>query len=474
MADNTEKQEKIEQIIDFSSYNTKNVAYNLYKRFMVHGNDAQFLVMPTGTGKTAVAVATAGIVAHKMKTDINLFIIAPKAKLEEDSWRWTVDQYNNIAKYKLHIYEQSTPEGITYANKNNYLRKMDIKAMPKKRRENLKILNEWHKDVTKTPTFFIIDEAHMFKNGSSKRTRALVKLTKGSLVLGLSATPMSNGYVSDGIGYLLFNRFYSSKSAFEKEHIPPSAFNEYYQPQVYLPNGDINPNVFMNLDLFLERIYKTLYNPPIRIDFDMPDTNIISYSYDIDTETHKIMKKCHKDYRERRYDNYMEYLYDLRNAIALDMNHRRTLAKVLLKYKPKQPLIFYYMNTELEGIEYTLQQLGYNYSLINGQNAYSDVNVDDTNQAIVIQYSSGASAIEFKKSDCSIFYGLQYSWQDTKQAFGRNVRRGMTGEVNHIFTVATSVYDNKIFEALSQKSEFEDDYKKKLAYEIAYDEGGES
>src|SRR5699024_2737528 len=339
--------------------------------------------------------------------------------------------------------------------------------------EKMSFFKTWAKHVAENPTFFIIDEAHLFKNATSKRSRILVRLIKNSLSLGLSATPMSNGYVKDGVNYLVMNGFYKSNNDFENQHDLKQHYDKYYKPDVFYPDVSIDPNRFKYLDTFFKRISQTIYAPVVEIDFDMPDTETFVLSYDIDKQTHQIMKEHHKSYRNREYDNYMQYLFDLRNAIALDMNHRRELAKILIKEKPKQPLIFYYTNKELEAIEFTLQKSGWDYSIINGQHGYEDLDKSIIDQAIVIQYASGASAIEFKDSNCSIFYGLQYSWQDTKQAFGRNVRRGMTHDVNYYFTVATSVYDNKILEGLKSKSEFEDEYKKALAHDIAYDDESE-
>ena len=62
--------------INFSANSTRSVAIQLYER--LQSNIFQVLTLPTGAGKTAVAVATAGIFAHKRKQDINVFVIAPQ------------------------------------------------------------------------------------------------------------------------------------------------------------------------------------------------------------------------------------------------------------------------------------------------------------------------------------------------------------------------------------------------------------
>src|SRR5699024_12100353 len=94
-------------MIDFSHKNTRNVAISLYKRMIQNKYKFQTLTLFTGFGKTAISVATAGIYAIHFKQDINVFIIAPRTKLDDGSWEKTIDEYNKIAKYKLNILDKS-------------------------------------------------------------------------------------------------------------------------------------------------------------------------------------------------------------------------------------------------------------------------------------------------------------------------------------------------------------------------------
>ena len=139
--------------------------------------------------------------------------------------------------------------------------------------------------------------------------------------------------------------------------------------------------------------------------------------------------------------------------------------------KPKQPLIFYHTNAEFDRIAFTLDKMGWDYKKINGHsdsNTMADIDKSDINQAIVIQYKSGGSGIEFPQSDMTIFYGLQYSWGETEQAMGRNMRRGMPKDliVEQIFLVATNPHDAKVFNALQNKQKFTEKFKEAIAEEI--------
>lgn len=459
--------------IDYSAQSTRTTAIALYKRMTELNSHFQMLVLGTGQGKTAISVATAGLFAVRFKQDINVFVIAPRSKLDEASWEWTIEEYNKIAKYKLNLIDTSTPQGLMVAKKNDRLRKKDIKAMPPNRKKKLKFIKKWHEQTRERPTIFLIDEAHHFKNPTSKQTKALQKLIHSNLAIGMSATPMPNGLLQDGVSYLVLNQMYNSKNHFYDEHIPPGMYDKFYRPDVFTTDGEIDPNRFYNLDQFHHEVEQTIFAPQIEVDFDLPDTRISNIHYDLTADTIQKLKQCHKDYRERRYDSYMKYLSDLRELIGDDLNHARTLAKLLMT-KPKQPLIFYHTNAEFDRIAFTLDKMGWDYKKINGHsdsNTMADIDKSNINQAIVIQYKSGGSGIEFPQSDMTIFYGLQYSWGDTEQALGRNVRRGMSKDitVDHVFTVATNPHDAKVFEALQKKKKFTEKFKEELAEDINND-----
>lgn len=458
-------------MIDFSHKNTRNIAISLYKRMTENNYKYQTLTLFTGFGKTAISVATAGLFAVRFKQDINVFIVAPRTKLDDGSWEYTINEYNKIAKYKLNILDKSTPQGLDIANKNDKLLKRDIKAMPEKKRNKLKFLKEWKEATNETPTVFLIDEVQMFKNPTTNRSKALKKLMTNGIGLGITATPMSNGLLEDGVSYLIFNGFYDSKNQFEKQHIPRGMYDEYYKPDVYTKDHEIDPNRFINLPLFEDRIKQTVYAPKVEVDFKMPNTQAHTVAYDLSPQTIYNMRKIHLDYKQRRYDSYMGYLSDLRRAIGSDLSHARQLAKIILANPGRQPLIFYATNAELEAIQYTLQQIHVDYKTINGHpdsDKVQDIDHSFKNQAIIIQYKAGGAGIEFKNSSMTIFYGLQHSWEDTEQAMGRNVRRGMDNDltIDHLFLVATNPYDVKVFESLERKESFSERLLIGLAEEI--------
>lgn len=456
--------------IDFSMKSTKNISLALYERLL--NNKFQVLTMHTGTGKTAIAVLTAGLLAHHVKQDINVFLIATRNKLDEGSWEDVIDQYNSLSKYKLNLIAKETPRGLIDAKKNDDYLVRDLKQMEKEGidTKSIKQMKKWIKQTSKETTVFIIDEVQNFKNATRKQSKSLQKLLKKSkgIGIGLSATPMSNGMVQDGISYLVLNGLYKSENDFKNEHIYKQYHNDkFYRPDIFLPDGRLDENRFINLDIFNNNIDKTVFIPETKIDLKLPNTNIYNKTYQLSNSTSKKIEQCNNAYKERRYDSYMQYLMDIKKLIGADENHRNELKQIIKSNDSKQPLIFYYSNEELKAIINTLNSISYEYSIINGENSIKNIDKNNVNQAIVIQYKAGGAGIEFPKSNLSIIYGLQYSWQDTEQALGRNVRSGMSHDVKQYFLISTHPHDDNVFVALKKKKEFTEEFLEKLAIKIS-------
>lgn len=458
--------------INFSDTNTRNIAKKLYSRIVQNDYKYQTLTLFTGFGKTAIAVATAGIFAHQQKRDINIFIVATKRKIEDNSWRQTVEQYNQIAEYKLNIMEITTHQGLLVAKKNDSLAKKEIKAMREGRQKQLRFLNKWKKEMKEVPTIILVDEVQLMKNATAKTSKALMKLMEDSITIGLSATPMPNGMLDDGIAYLVYNNYYKNQADFRNKHIPPRMYNKYYKPDVYTIDYEIDPNRFYDLDLFKERIKATTFVPDAEVDFEIPNQKLHTLAYDLSQKTINDIYDMSKNYKERRYDSYRQYLSDIKRAISQDRSHIERMKQVVVDNDDKQPLIFYETNVQLEAIETGLNELDIPFKRINGQ-AHSDriEEIDDsnTNQAIIIQYKSGGNSIEFTHSYVSIFYGLIYSWGDISQAMGRNIRRGMSkgSYVNQYFLLATHPHDSHIYDVIERKEEFSEDLLLELAENVS-------
>lgn len=458
--------------IDFSEKNTRSIAIGLYKRMIQYNSKYQNLTLFTGYGKTAISVATAGIFAVQMKQDINVFILAPKKKIEDQSFQKTIEQYNEIAEYKLNIIGCTTPQSLVIAYKNDKLLKKEIKQMSEKVQNKLIFFKDWKKQVDDKPTIILIDESQMFKNPTSKRGKALKKLMENAIAIGLSANPMPNGKLDDGVGYLIYNDFYKNQQDFRDQHIPFHFFDEYYQPQVFTKDHEIDPKKFKGLNEFNEQVKRTMYAPIVEVNFNIPQRQVHTSPYDLTQQTIDEMQDLHKEFKKGGFEWYIQYLAKVKRAIGTDRGHAQHMADTILQHPDTQPLIFYETYAELEVIEEKLQEIEMPYTIINGRTkkgTLTEFNHEDRNQAVVIQYKAGGMAIEFKKSRLSIFYSLVYSWGDIEQAMGRNVRRGESRDeiVNQIYLLATHPHDAKVFDVIERKARHSHELLEEVQEELA-------
>lgn len=554
-----------EQVIFFTEGSTEKASQG----WLAHSKDDKFslLSLPTGHGKTAIAVRTVGLLADQIGEDVGIYLIAPKAKIEEESWAFTINQYREYVKDNVYLHTEMKPDILGNANKHDSIpnKEWQHQAKMKNKETVIEYLKKQHekgnkitykqaikeafynkdpvrwqslrdarlslkKDIlplfkpkkgeVQKPIVIVIDEVHMFKNPKSNRGKALSKLTKWTKSFGLTATPMSNGLFQDGVGYLVYNGYYTSYSACQKEHVSPRHLDRYYRPDIYLSDGSIDPNRFKYLDEFIERIDQTIYMPNIPIDFDIPEIETTIQRYRLSDATIKKIGDFTKQYNNREYESHGAYLSDVKGAIGSDIDHRRALVRILIdeekEHKRKgtrlvQPLVFYDNNRELgddpkqmfddmivhfrenkgvelnpkqrdalyqkildsekleRGILWSLAKLGKRYGMINGKYSRKTLDVSDPDRVLVIQYKAGGAGIEFTKSNLSIFYGVQYSWQDTEQAIGRNVRRGQDHIVRNYFILSDSPHDYLVWEKLMSKKAFTERAKVELADQLPSD-----
>lgn len=426
------------------------------------------LTTETGTGKTYVAIRTAWLINPKTV----LLILDPKSKILEAGWQDSLDSFNEAKNSDLQIHEFNyekliNEKGITAINN---------------------VLND--AKTNNRPVLLIFDELHYLKlsvSGTmSKRTRAAIKLHQSGLVtktIGITATPMPNSYL-DGGTYFILGGYYPNKSAFLQDQIV--MFNDYHAPVVKDANNNVSRKFFKDpdkLDLWLKDMTINSTNqsslPPIkkvRLDFDLD--NKTPYIFDDYVELSDDSEpKTHRKYYNilRKMRSYFEYptvfTATMRKIITTDNNRINKLGWILYKifYNDPDPapvLIFYQYNLEMNTIVEFLQTNAYfkdkiELKFVNAK--HKDVQTPKNPYTVIlIQYRAGSAAIEYPTSKTSIFFMPTYSYQDFKQAKGRNVRDGGKFTVTHYELSARGTLDDLVWSTLDSKKSFSNKLKTKF------------
>lgn len=414
--------------LDFNSKSITDISNELVER--TKSSKAQILVLPTGFGKSAIITSAMGQMSRPTA------ISAPKIVINQLGWQNTIAQYNHqFGENPIDLYTATTPDKLA-----------NILGHPKS-------MVEFYKHM-KGGTL-VLDEVHMFKTPTSKRAKQLHKLPDNVFRLGLSATPLTNDMINDGISYLIMNGNYSSKTQAYRELGLDNLVGEYNQLLVYEKDGTINKNMWPLYDRFMKELSEVLYVPNVSLkDIEMP--NLTNHIVQMSNE--KLTEDVHSlnaAYKQRMFDSIGDFILELLERINVDKTRIENLMKIVQDKNTVCPLIFYFHNFSRDRIIEEFNKNGIKYQMVNGQNDIEDLDFK-SELPILMQFQSANAGAEFKQSNTSIYFENQYSYNLQVQSRGRNVRRGMKHDVNHYYFLSDVEFEREIFNRVQNKEELND------------------
>lgn len=422
---NDKKIDQVEFKIDWSDESTQTHSEQLISSF--DKELMRFLKMPTGTGKTAVVVAALGKLQKQAGEQLPFVVTAPTAVINGLGWQRTIKSYND-------------------AQPDNQLNPLLVTSVDKfanalaHRPTFLKIVKALGQNG-----MLVLDEAHKYKNPTSKRSKTLQKL-QAFRKIALSATPLTNDVVMDSASYLIMGGYYNNKTDFMNKSDLVNHIGQFGELMIYNRDGHINDLIWPYYHSLLKEWSKILYAPDIDVkDLDMPNmhTKLIQLPHSDDLTAD--MKSLSHAYRSRMFDSYIDMYMEYVERLHNDDTRIKALTKILDDPKTKQPLIFYVNEVVKDSIVKVLEDRKQEYQVVSGGNSFRDVDLDK-DCPILVQYYSGAEGIEMKNSNTTIYYQNQSSYMILTQARGRNVRRGMTHDVYQYHLIADEPIDQKIFD----------------------------
>ena len=430
--------------IDWSDASTSNNGTVVGER--MRNNQMTLLKMPTGSGKTAVSVYALGELQKQHGKPLSFIVIAPSKTVEGLGWHNTIAAYNRaFPDNQLHPKTITTPGKLT-----------NIIAHPQSQLEMIKLIGN--------NGYIIVDELHLYKNPTSKRSKMLQKINMFHK-LGVTATPLTNDRVLDMCSYLILGGYYTSKNNFEDKSGIKSFKNEFGAYGIYLYDGNVNtfawPYYFQLLDEFKE----ILYAPNVDVkSLDMPDVESHIIQLEENEQLLSDLKSLKYAQRKRMFESITDYLIAVANRITRDEKRLDKLIDIVKKHK--QPLIFYRYNDARDAVIEKLNEHGISHQLISGNTNFEEIDHSST-APILIQYQAGAASIELKNSDCTIFYENQSSHISLIQGRGRNVRRAMeTDLVHHYYLISDCGFDQELYERVHRGEELSNEILEEMAEEF--------
>ena len=367
----------------------------------------------TGGGKTFMAIRAAA----KKLPKVNLFVLTTKKQVDAHHWEDSIDSYNKV-----------TGSDITYTVTNyEHIR------TPKHFKPTLEMVSK----VQDRPTILILDECQRMKGYSSTSTSksiiALSRLDNVIRTIGLSATLASNS-ILDACNYLILAGYYTSKTQFLNHHV--KFFDDHFQPIVKDFSGNISPELINNYSQLVQLIDHITVT--INTENKVPQRKAWQKIFKYDKATQKEYRQIIKDYKLGVYDSVQTAIMAEREFVALHAGQRNQYVKELItdKNRPNTPiLIFYQYTIERETLwDYIKKELpDYEVKTIAGDTKKLDVSKPKNPKTIfLIQYRAGGEGLNAPWSRFTIFYTPTNSYQDFKQAQGRNRRAGSTETVYQV------------------------------------------
>lgn len=366
----------------------------------------------TGLGKTIMALEH----AHRYEPIGNLVVVAPASKVKTGDWQREIDRYRGMAppiEVFVVSYEKFTKTWRDYVDEN---------------------------------TTIIADECHFICNSQSKRGKAVqIAARLCHQFIGLSATPLPNGWVSME-NYAIIFGLVKNKTEFVQTY------------QIIDRRRGFPLLIGYRSEDVMQRFWHQVSKPLARSgDLDLP-SQLLYTPITQSKETAKEFAEVRKTrvYGEELLDSAPKLFMTLRQLTTPD---RLAPLENVLNDTNENVVVFYNFNSEREAILRLLEkkfkdrkvfeQSGH-ASRLPKREAWDSLSGSVT----LAQYQSASQAIELTYASITVFFSPTYSYSNFTQAQGRTKRNGQDKTVLFYLFNVEGTLDGAIYKCLQAKNDF--------------------
>ncbi|MDR3022222.1 MAG: DEAD/DEAH box helicase [Clostridiales bacterium] len=411
------------------------------------------LLADMGTGKTITAIALMGRLFLDDKCR-RVLIAAPKSILPV----WA-NELNKFADFDYQIYK--TPSDA---------KDSQFDLLSNKNKLNIVILNYesiWRLEkefLEYKPDMIIADESSKIKNSTAKQSKALHilgNMSKYNIIL--SGTPITNSPLDIYSQYKFLNNKIFSEN--------------WWNFQKKYANFDQNNRIvgFKNIGNLLQRMHEVAYRVKLTSVVDMPPVVNLLRIVGLNPEQRKLYKELHKGLlhildQQVSHDNVLVKLLKLSqftggfvttdSGEVLPSNTAKLdeLKNLLDEFADKKIVIFARFIAEINAICAILEQKEIKYSLVYGDTANRQIQVDNFQNDIetrvfVGQIATAGMGITLTAAHTTIYFSLDYSYANYEQSKSRTFRIGQSFPCTYIHLIVENSIDSKVFSALQNKKD---------------------
>ena len=294
----------------------------------------------------------------------------------------------------------------------------------------------------------IADEAAWLRNPQSKQSKALYEIKQsGGLFIGLTGTPLSNGWI-DFAGYSKLFGFTKGITEFK---------NKYCRIQDYKGWPEI---IGYNNIPELERQFKSVaFRLSSEQAAELPDRRMLGVNIRLNDKDMKRYITC----KLTRQDPQTGELLDNSSRLLSVLRQSTTDGRLdnllsVVNDTSDNVVVFYNYISERKAILKALSKTDKKILRYDGEVhdklPASDAEIQNT--ILVAHYKSASTGLNLQWANVTIYFSPTYSYQEFEQSIGRTHRNGQTKKcLYYLFNVKGTV-DRDIWNCLRDKKDFND------------------
>lgn len=400
--------------------------YNYQEDYLNGLPNSCIMAADLGTGKTLMSLAH----WERQATGRPLLVVAPASKIRTGDWqeeaeRWFGDglpaiTYISYESLRLMDKETKRPRWWKYTGARNGGTVYDV----------------------------IADECHSLKNPQAKQSKAIYEITQsGGLFIGLSGTPMPNGWI-DFAGYSKIFGFTHGITEFKNRYCRYVDYKGF--PELIGYN---------NIDEMKDQFKMVAFQLSRDLAAELPSRQMLAVNVHLTPATSKLYLACKVTRQHPKTGELLDNSSRLLSVLRQSTTDARLDSLLSITGDTSDNIVVYYNYiSERKAILKLLAKTDKKILRYDGEVhdklPASDANISNT--VLVAHYKSASTGLNLQWANVTIYFSPSYSYQEFEQSIGRTHRNGQTKKcLYYLFNVKNTV-DRDIWQCLREKRDFND------------------
>lgn len=431
--------------------------YQKYSIDFIENNPISALLLSCGLGKTSITLTAINDLMFDSFDVSKVLVICPIRVA--NTWVQECKKWEHLNDLRISVAVGSEMERLRALRA-----KADIYVI---NRENVQWLIE-SSGIPFNYQMVVIDEMSSFKNGKSKRCKALLQVrSKIDRIVGLTATPTSNGLMDLWSQYRILDggkRLGRFITEYRNRYFMPDKRNgviiysykllPFAEEAIYEKISDITISMkakdHLKMPELISSEYKVYMNDTEKAQYELLKHDLVVNLDEDDITAVNAAVLSNKLCQMANGSIYTD------KKIIQNIHDRKldALEDIVEQMNGKNFLLVYWFKHDLERIVKRLNEIGISYSKIDTPESIEKWNKGKIQVGLIHPASAGHGINLQQGGSTIVFFSLTWSLELYEQVIGRIYRQGQISDtvvVQHIITDGT--IDEDILRALKDKDE---------------------